>query len=158
KDGRELAMRLKQAFPNSPIQVQPFQSTVLIKGPVEDPQDVTAIQAIAKDYYPEVINRTFTSSVQQVLLHVKVMEVSRTKLRRLGVDWAYLGTSAPLIQGVSGLMTAAGVSTTLGTSGNETFKFGLIGTSSPFFAVLEALRRNNLSKVLAEPNLVTVSG
>ena len=28
------------------------------------------------------------SGVQQVLLHVKVMEVSRTKLRNLGFDWA----------------------------------------------------------------------
>jgi pilus assembly protein CpaC len=157
KDGRELAMRLRQAFPDSALKVQPFNNTVMITGPVGDPQDVTHIQAIAKDYYPEVINRTHNNNVQQVLLHVKIMEVSRTKLRRLGVDWAYLNTNVP-VQSVAGLLAATGVTTTLATSGAETFKFGLVANGNPFFAVIEALRQNNLAKVLAEPNLVTVSG
>ena len=32
--------------------------------------------------------------VQKVLLHVKVMEVSRTKLRTLGFDWAQISAAA----------------------------------------------------------------
>src|SRR3972149_6023406 len=46
---------------------------------------------LARDYSPKVINNITVGGVQQVLLKVKVMEISRTKLRRLGVDWAYLG-------------------------------------------------------------------
>ena len=36
------------------------------------------------------------SGVQQVLLHVKVMEVSRTKLRQLGFDFAKINGRQPL--------------------------------------------------------------
>jgi len=157
KDGRELTMRLKQAFPDAALQVLPFNNKVLIKGYVNNPAHVTHIQDVAKDYYPEVINDTHTTNVQQVLLHVKVMEVSRTKLRRMGFDWAYLNRNNP-VQSVSGLLAAAGVTTTLATSGAETFKFGIIHDGNPFFGILECLRQNNLAKVLAEPNMVTVSG
>jgi pilus assembly protein CpaC len=157
KDGRELSTRLKQHFPNASLTVHPLMNKVVVTGVVNDPAHIGQIVDIAKDYYPEVINRVTVGGVQQVLLHVKIMEVSRTKLRRLGVDWAYLNTNVP-VQSVAGLLAASGVGTTLVTSGAETFKFGLIAYGSPFHAVVEALRQNNLAKVLAEPNLVTVSG
>ncbi len=157
KDGRELATRLKQQFPNATLAVHPLSNKVILRGVVDDPVDVGHIEAIAKDYYPDVINRVTVGGVQQVLLHVKIMEVSRTKLRRLGVDWAYLNRNIP-VQSVSGLLAAAGVTSSLATSGAETFKFGLVANGSPFHSIIEALRQNNLAKVLAEPNLVTVSG
>ncbi len=34
-----------------------------------------------------VVNNIKVVGVQQVLLHTRIMEVSRTKLRELGVDW-----------------------------------------------------------------------
>ena len=43
--------------------------------------------AIAEDYYPKVIHNITIAGVQQVLLKVKVLEVSRTKLRQLGFDF-----------------------------------------------------------------------
>jgi pilus assembly protein CpaC len=114
--------------------------------------------------------------VQQVLLHVKVMEVSRTKLRRLGFDWAKAtgtnvvasgisGMIAPLSQaGKTGLLNSAssgvpGVSP-IGPPGPQTenLVFGVVNGTSAFFGVLEALRQDNLAKVMADPTLVTVSG
>ncbi len=157
KDGRELATRLKQQFPKATLTVHPLSNKVILHGVVDDPVNVGHIEAIAKDYYPDVINRVTVGGVQQVLLHVKIMEVSRTKLRRLGVDWAYINHNVP-VQSVAGLLAATGVTTNLATSGAETFKFGLVANGNPFFAVIEALRQNNLAKVLAEPNVVTVSG
>jgi pilus assembly protein CpaC len=157
KDGRELLTHLKREFPKATLTVHPLTNKVVVNGTVDNPTDIGHIVDIAKDFYPEVINQVTVGGVQQVLLHVKIMEVSRTKLRRLGVDWAYLNTNIP-VQSVSGLLAATGVTSTLATSGHETFKFGLLANGSPFFAVIEALRQNNLAKVLAEPNLVTVSG
>ncbi|MFZ5828498.1 MAG: type II and III secretion system protein family protein, partial [Planctomycetota bacterium] len=95
--------------------------------------------------------------VQQVLLHAKVMEVSRTKLRKLGVDWAYFNSNDFVVSSVSGLITAA-TGSSVTTSGQETFVFGVVDGSSAFFGVLDALRQDDLAKVLAEPTLVTVSG
>ena len=51
---------------------------------------------------PKVINNMTVGGVQQVLLHVKVMEVSRTKLRQLGFDWAKITGSNVVTSGVSG--------------------------------------------------------
>ena len=42
--------------------------------------------------------------VQQVMLHVKIMEVSRTKLRQLGFDWAKITGSNIGDVGPSGLI------------------------------------------------------
>ena len=46
------------------------------------------------------------------------------------------------------------------TSGAQrsTFAFSVVNGSSAFFGVLDALRQDNLAKILAEPTLVTVSG
>jgi pilus assembly protein CpaC len=66
---------------------------------------------------------------------------------------------------VSGLITKAnpvaglfraGASFT--SSGAETMQFGIINDPSGFVGVLEALKKEDLLKVMAEPNLVTVSG
>jgi len=42
--------------------------------------------------------------------------------------------------------------------GSPNVRFDILGGSSDFFGVLEALRQDNLAKVLAEPTLVTTSG
>ena len=93
------------------------------------------------------------------MLHVQVMEVSRTKLRALGFDWAYFNGDDYIIQSVSGLIAQAAVTggTAAGTGG-DTIEFGIVNGDNAFFGFLEALRDNSLAKVLAEPTLVTVSG
>ena len=42
--------------------------------------------------------------------------------------------------------------------GGGTFAFGIANGNSAFFGVLDALRQDNLLKIMAEPTLVTVSG
>ncbi len=96
-------------------------------------------------------------------MHVKVMEVSRTKLRTMGFDFAHLSGSDMIRSGVSGLLLGVDVDmntrvATPVTSGNQTLTTGIVDGGSSFFGVLEALRQDNLVKILAEPTLVTVSG
>ncbi len=93
------------------------------------------------------------------------MEVSRTNLKSLGFDFAnfsgadFFGSSASGIinkaNPTAGLFRTAG---SLTTNGQETIQFGIVNDPSGFVGFLEALKRENLLKVLAEPNLVTVSG
>ena len=77
---------------------------MLISGFVDKPEHIDRIIRIAEEYYPKVINNMTVGGVQTVLLHVKVMEVSRTKLRRLGFDWAKITGSNVVTSGVSGLV------------------------------------------------------
>ena len=87
-DAQELAMMLRATFPNAALKVVPVANSVLISGYVDQPEHIDRIIRIAEEYYPKVINNMTVGGVQQVLLHVKVMEVSRTKLRQLGFDFA----------------------------------------------------------------------
>ncbi len=156
-DARELEVHLKTIFPNSSLRVYPLPNSVLLTGYVDDPNLVPRIVEIAQDFHPKVINNITVGGVQQVLLKVKVMEVSRTKLRAMGFDFASFTGNDFAVSTVSGLISAFGGNSVTATS-NSTFQFGLVDGNSSFFGVLEALRQDNLMKVLAEPNLVTVSG
>ena len=60
----------------------------MLSGYVDRTDYVNRIVTIAEEYYPKVINNMIVGGSQQVLLHVKVMEVSRTNLKSLGFDFA----------------------------------------------------------------------
>ncbi len=157
-DAQELEMLLKTEFPQASLRVRPLATSVVLSGRVDRSEEVSRIVRMAEDYYPKVINNINVGGVQQVLLHVQVMEVSRTKLRALGFDWANFGNTDFVVQTVSGTLGAFTQTGTATGSGTETVTFGLIGPDNSFFGFLEALRDNNLAKILAEPTLVTVSG
>jgi len=158
-DARELQLLLETEFPNSSIRVRPLASRVVLTGYVDRPDVVARIIRIAEDYYPEVINNISVGGVQTVVLEVKIMEVSRTKLRQLGFDWANVNGDDFVISSVSGLIDAA--ATAAGTAaglGGDTVRFGVVNGANQFFGFIQALRQYNLIKVLAEPTLTTISG
>lgn len=159
RDGKALQGMLAQEFPAASIRVRPLETSVMLSGWVDDPESISMIVRMAEDYYPKVINNLRVGNNQQVMLNVRVMEVSRTKLRRLGVDWAVLGSSDFVAQTISGLIqeTTSNAQSIVGTGGS-TITLGLTGGSSSFFAAIDALRQNDLAKVLAEPVLTTISG
>lgn len=95
-----------------------------------------------------VINMMIVDTPQQVMLEVKVAEVSKTLLNQLG--------SALNIQGGFGSWSG-GLLTSLLTGSSTTF-FGNKANNRPFQAQLDAQKNDSLVKILAEPNLVTLSG
>ena len=160
-DARELIDILQSQFPNAALKVVPTATSVIISGYVDEPNHVGRVIEIAEDYYPKVINHMTVSGVQQVLLDVKVIEVSRSKLRTLGVDWALRNgvTGDFFAQGVGSILTMAQVpAQTIASIGTETMSGGLVGSPTQFFGFVSALERDNLAKVIAEPKIVTVSG
>ena len=81
----------------------------------------------------------------QVLVHVKVLEISRSKLRKLGIDFA---KAEP---GGTGLFQD-------GPAGGRAFEFNVVDDGDALLGVLDALQQDRLARVLAEPTLVTMSG
>jgi pilus assembly protein CpaC len=156
-DAAELNMALRAVFPRASLRVIPLANSAIVTGYVDRPDDVSRVIQISQDYYPNIINSITVGGVQQVLLSVKVMEVSRTKLRALGFDFAQFSGGDSVISTVSGLIASSSNGQVV-TSGGETFALGFVDGNNAFFGVLEALRQNDLMKVLAEPKLVTVSG
>jgi pilus assembly protein CpaC len=165
-DVRELDLLLRSQFPTAAVKLTPTSSSsLLLSGYVDRTDYVNRIVTIAQEFYPKVINNMVVGGSQQVLLHVKVMEVSRTNLKDLGFDFANFSGSNFVGSSASGIISKANPVTSLfrtagslTTSGRETLQFGIVSDPSGFVGFLEALKQENLAKVLAEPNLVTVSG
>ncbi len=160
-DARELAALLNSEFPKAAIKVRPIASGALVSGYVDRPEDVDRIKQIAEEYYPKVILNVTVGGVQQVILNVKVMEVSRTKLRTLSFDFSQIssGNLNTLVRsGISGLIGGLNNQGQLPLSPNTTFQFGVVSGSSTFQGVLEALCQSDVAKVLSEPKLLASSG
>ena len=158
-DSRELQMLLDNHFPNASLKVVPLSNSVVISGYVENPSEVRRIIQIAEDYHPKVIDNIRVGNVQQVLLRVKVMEVSRTKLRNLGVDWARFSNGTTNgVQNIAGLLGVVTPAAQVFDINRTTFRFAVTDGGDAFLGFLEALRQNDMLKVLSEPTLMTVSG
>lgn len=82
----ELEFVLSSQFPDANLRVTPYSGGVMLSGDVQVEEQVQQIVAIAEDFYPRVLQNIKLQDPKQVLLHVRVMEVSRTKLRALGFD------------------------------------------------------------------------
>jgi len=156
-DVRELEAILRQEFPDANLRVVPVQQGCIVSGFVTSDEHVNHVMQIAELYFPTVINKVSVTGIHTIQLETQIMEVSRTKLRELGVDWAIGNGNDYISQSVSGLLstTAAGV---VGKTGSDTFSAGVVDNSSSFFTAIRALRRNNLVKVLASPTLTAVDG
>lgn len=158
-DGRELQMLLESEFPNATLKVRPLASSVVLSGFVDRPDAISRIVEMAQDYYPKVINNITVGGVQQVMLKVKVYEVSRTKLRTMGFDFAGFGSQDFVVSSVSGIITRVAAQTQSVTTSNAgTVTFGVLGNNNSFLGFVEALRQNNLAKLLSEPTINAMSG
>jgi len=95
-----------------------------------------------------VINMMTVDAPQQVMLEVKVAEVAKTLIEQLG--------SQVNLQGGIGTWTAALASSLL--TGAQTIAGASKANNLPLSASIDAQKTDQLTKILAEPNLVTVSG
>lgn len=110
----------------------------------------------------QLINLMTVPGVHQVLLQVRVAELNRTGMRELGADTYFefgsgniLGTK---ISGADVTLNGVGPGSQNGlTPGATTTGFGIF-PSGNVEIMLRALAENSLVRILAEPNLVALSG
>lgn len=159
-DARQLTMLLERLFPDSRIHVIPVPGSVILTGYVQHPDQVAHIVALAQEFHPKVLNYIQVGGPRQVLLRVKVMEVQREKLRAMGFNFNAFGTDYDVSSGIGGLISnLPSILTALPTpSTDANIVFSLVDDNNQFIGILEALREENLLKILAEPNLVAISG
>ncbi len=157
-DARELQAILAQEFPSATLHVRPIQQAVIISGQVTADEHVEQAVTIAEQYYPTVINRIEVIGVHTIMLQTQVMEVSRTKLQQLGIDWSMGFGNDFVTQSASGLIGTGATTSSLINTGNETLKFGIVDNGNAFFGLLRMLRQKNLAKVMADPTVVAIDG
>lgn len=155
-DARHLQAVLDNRFPDSAVEAYRVQDSVALTGWVSQPEHITQIMEIAEQFYPRVLNQMRVGGVQQVMLKVKIMEVQRTKLRRLGIDFinnpnpgGSLSNSPAQLFDIDDMGVISETATTA---------FQLVSGGDTFSGFIEALKEEKLLKVLSEPSLLAMNG
>ena len=145
------------------VNTRATETGVSLSGHVATAGDAERVVSAAKGALPpdgKVDDRLSVNEPIQVGLHVRIAEMTRTLTRELGVNWsgiAQLGRDAQY--GIAGttnntLQQAVGIAASAAA-----FNIGnLVKKGFDLTAAIDALSQDQLVHVLAEPNLVTMSG
>jgi pilus assembly protein CpaC len=147
-DTDALQSRLREWVPTADgVQVDSVSDTLVVRGRVADAMKAQRIMGLAEAFSggKKAVNMLRVEGGQQVMLEVKVAEVSKTLLDELGVDLNLTrnigGASVNLL---SQLLTNGSTSITSTRTGNN--------------IALTAEMKKGLVKVLAEPTITAVNG
>lgn len=185
-DPSTLQAKLAELMPEeSGIKVSGAENAIVLTGKVSDAVKLDEVLSLATSYGDgkKVVNMLRVSTPQQVMLEVKIAEVSKTLLDKFGLDFSRLTTSGdgltsrvisgilgggPAVLGeytnnpVAGYVTGrAGAS----ISGNSAVAQGFLGhpelgfvTRNASLVGIDAQKKDGLVRVLAEPNIMAISG
>jgi pilus assembly protein CpaC len=170
-----LQASIRSAVPRARVKAYGVLDSVVLTGKVPDAASAQRIMQIAGIYSPRIIDQMVVAGTQQVLLRCTVAEVNRTAVRQLGFNGWVAGDNFGDMFGLSNLAginptnigAAADVNVTgkipfltgpsgIPVTGSTTLSFGFPRGQMQFF--VQALNENGLLRVLAEPNLVALSG
>lgn len=167
---------IESVAPAANVNVQSVKGTIVLSGRVPDVLTGQRLVELAELYQGgDIKSQLQVAGLQQVMLEVMFAEVSKDATRQLGINWGFgasrLSRDFFFANNIGGLnptvMASSGVANVL--SGGPTysimptangvatnFTFGFPRVELQMF--LNALRENGMSRTLAEPNLVAISG
>ncbi len=161
---------IRRAVPGARVHLEMLNDNVLITGTAATPLDATRVADIAARFVPkreQVLNMLDVEAKEQVLLRVRVAEMNRSALRRLGVDLQgalsagnvsvvkIAETAFPI---TGGMVTAAALGSSVRQVSGSALGVGVNRKNGSAAALVQALEREGLARTLAEPNLTAVSG
>ena len=159
----DLKKRLAADLPDNRVSVELTPSALILSGEVASPVQAQHAAEIAKTYLGKdqtVVNRLSIAVGTQVNLRVRIAEVSRTVTKELGFNWESLFNIGAFTLGIAtgrDALTAAGT-ILRGDNGSATLPFGYRSSNADINVIIDALATDGLVSVLAEPNLVALSG
>jgi pilus assembly protein CpaC len=182
-DAVDLQRALNQLVPGTNVEATPIDNSIVLQGSVKSPAEGEDIRQIAARYIDpkDIVNKMHLVAPNQVSLHVRVAEISRTVEKQFGIDWqnAYnngtiafglvtAGTSVIANSAVNRVVPALPGSTVNGFNTQATALQGGAAVNNIFGgfangsksvnALINALENQGLITILAEPNLTAVSG
>ncbi len=172
-----LVASIRTAVPRARVKAHALMDAVVLTGTVPDAESAQRVLEVASVFSSKIMNQVRVAGVQQVLLRCTVAEVNRRAARQLGFNgWLggddfrdvfflqNLGEIAPANVGApagASFSGRAAIPFVVGEDGipvtaRTTLSFGFPRVQMQVF--VQALRENGLLRVLAEPNVVTISG
>jgi pilus assembly protein CpaC len=179
-DPGTLQAKLGELMPEeSGIKVRGAENALVLSGQVSDALKLNEVMNLATSYGDgkKVVNLLRVMTPQQVMLEVKIAEVSKSLLDRFGIDFSRMFTSGDglnsrVMSGIFGGGPAlfgqfnnAGAAALTGraaigvAAGSATASAGLVnGVGSASLLGIDAQKRDGLVRVLAEPSIMAISG
>lgn len=160
-----LKLELHRTLPEETnLQVRASHDHITLAGTVSSSTALARALDLAEAFAPKkVVNLLQVGGVQQVMLEVRVAEMNRELLRRLGVNFSGQGGEGFAVTALDALTALSGPGALLGPlfqsvspSVNAAFRFPTGSTTWTGF--IDALQEQNLIKILAKPTLVSLSG
>ncbi|MBQ0819189.1 MULTISPECIES: type II and III secretion system protein family protein [Microvirga] len=154
----DLRDMLRDQVGDYPIRVKYTPRGAILSGTAPDAETVDTAKRIAEQYLGEgaqVVNNIKVAGSLQVNLSVRVAEVSRGAMNELGINLSALGQIGNFKVGLLSGGNRAGSGT---GKGGGTAEIGYNDGNINISAVLDALAKENIASILAEPNLTAISG
>lgn len=156
-DLEAIKRKLNEILPGEEqIEVRSVNGQVILSGQVSSAMAQDAVLAITNSFAgDQVVNLLQVGGGQQVLLEARIAEVDRTRLRDLGVQTSITET------GTAGAGSGTNFSFISGNPLLEAFGGFAINSFSPtdnLLISLQALEQEGAAQILAEPNIVAMSG
>ncbi|MEZ8991086.1 type II and III secretion system protein family protein [Vibrio breoganii] len=180
-DLNNLKEKLYEFLPDEKIKVHSAQDKLILSGLVSSQENMNVAIKVAQTYSAGqavnasagdagqaeagVINLMTIGGAQQVMLEVTVAEVQRSLVRRFDSNFHFFQKSGDFTWGITGAGGGVGESggsilPILGDIGTNDFGIlgGFVDSNTLFTFALDIAKENGVAKVLAEPNLTTLSG
>ncbi|MET3233682.1 UNVERIFIED_ORG: pilus assembly protein CpaC [Burkholderia sp. 1263] len=145
RDTDALRRAVAARFPAMRLQLTAGPGSLLVSGQAASASDADAVVQTLTPYLADkevLVNRITIDRPLQVQLRVRITEVDRNVTQQLGINWSSVGSTV-------GQFSASAI-----------FGFGTVqrGRGTSIQALVDALSQEGLLTVLAEPNLVALSG
>jgi pilus assembly protein CpaC len=166
---------LKIAMPDATLKSTTMNGMILLTGTVATPDDAAEAERLAKAFVGDevqVLSRLKTATPMQVMLQVKISEVNRDFLKKVGVNYKSGGiltgkTLGPVTTSGRDFVDIIPADPATGTPTKYLFG-GLAGSTSvafakrflgvDFAAALDLAESDGLAVTLAQPTLTALSG
>jgi len=171
-DVAALKEKIHQMFPGEEgVKAVATHDSITLSGTVSGAGNLPQIMKLAEAYAPldkttnkpKVLSLLEVGGVQQVMLEVRVSEMSRSLMRRLGVNFNYISNGGnnfgiSLLNSLTKLPAQGWPGNPLNVTDNVNWIFRFAGANATWTNFIDALKENGLTKILAEPTLITLSG
>jgi len=176
-DVKRMRTQLASLFPRTTLQITQSEDMVIVRGILSQADQTRQLRSFFETRGIKFHDMTSLGGIQQVLLQVRIAEVSRTAIRSLGVNFFATGTDffgGSTIGSASGgalnpvtIGPASGVNA---AAARLPFTFNADVAISPAVTVfggipdanlqffIQAMAENQYLRILAEPTLVALSG
>lgn len=158
---------MKTLYPNEQISAISSPAGIILSGSISTSQIAKNVEGLAAQYIDKeekIINELSIATPTQVMLKVKIAEIDRSVLTRIGINWNLINTQEHIMFGVipqSAPLNAAGqfqLPVVLPPPPLAGFGFDFHDSHNQFQGVIDLLNQNGLASILAEPNLTCLSG